>query len=177
MLIIQHIWMKWTKLSRGADAAIRRPRLDEAYSLPALDESHHVLRHEIRALESDGFRVIEEAAGTDRMDWPRLQPYRDNALDWRERGDAVEIILTDPSQHRRQTKWPAHLPSPLFTLREGETARVDWNGRFRTSMGGSNRSSYYEQHIYWLAVAARPVPSLFLDAKPRKHIDLRTEIY
>jgi hypothetical protein len=44
---------------------------------------------------------------------------------------------------------------------------------------GSNRSSYYEQHIYWLAFADGPAPAprLFLDAAPRKHVDLRTGIY
>jgi hypothetical protein len=81
---------------------------------------------------------------------------------------APRVELTRLSGER----WP-----PLFTLREGETARIDWNGRFRTSLFGSNRSSYYEQHIYWLALTGDPPPRLFLDATPRKHVDLRTEIY
>jgi len=72
------------------------------------------------------------------------------------------------------SKWPAHLPSPLFTLHPGDTARIDWNGRFAF---GSNHSSYYEQHIYWLAMADAVEPRLFLDATPRKHVDLRGDIY
>jgi hypothetical protein len=42
--------------------------------------------------------------------------------------DAADIRLANPSRHRLTTKWPAFLPSPLFTLHPGETARIDWNG-------------------------------------------------
>ena len=44
-------------------------------------------------------------------------------------------------------------------------------------MSGHNRSTYYEQHLYWLAVTSEPRERLFLDADPKKSIDLRTEIY
>ena len=50
MLIIQHIWTKWTKQSRGANARLRRPRLAQSYPLPELYEPGSVLRHEVRAL-------------------------------------------------------------------------------------------------------------------------------
>jgi hypothetical protein len=35
MLILQHIWSRWTTESRGADAPLRRPRFEVAYALPA----------------------------------------------------------------------------------------------------------------------------------------------
>ncbi|HET9427056.1 MAG TPA: hypothetical protein VFO69_01720 [Allosphingosinicella sp.] len=177
MLIIQHIWTKWTKRSRGANAPLRRPRLSEAYRLPEPRETEGVVRHEIRALESEDFALVEELGRVSRDDWERLQPYRDNALDWRLWHDRAEIIIRRPSEGRQQTKWPAHLPVPLFTLEDGETARIEWNGRFMSSMSGRNRASYYEQHVYWLAVIREPRARLFLDAKPKKTIDLRTEIY
>jgi hypothetical protein len=177
LLIIQHIWTKWTKEARGANSRLRRPRLAERYPLPEFREAASVLRHEVRALEAEGFAIAEEAGPTDREDWPRLQPYRNNALDWRIRADGVEILLSKPSEYTQQTRWPAQLPRPLFTLREGETARIDWNGRFMSSLSGSNRSSYYEQHTYWLAVAATPSRTLFLEAEPKKHIDFTTGIY
>jgi hypothetical protein len=177
MLIIQHIWTKWTKRSRGADAPLKRPRLADSYALPDLHQAARVLRHEVRALEAEGFAIVEEAEPTDRDDWPRRQPHRNNALDWRDRGEAVEILLSKPSEYTQQTKWPAHLPRPLFTLREGDTARIDWNGRFISSLSGFNRATYYEQHIYWLAVAGTPSRRLFLDAAPKKHIDFTTGIY
>src|SRR5687767_2267980 len=147
MLIIQHIWMKWTKAARGANARLRRPRLAEAYPLPEISETAEVLRHEIRALEREDFAIIEEAGRTSRDDWARLQPYRDNALDWRLRDGKAEIILNKPSEGRQQTKWPALLPRPLFVLAEGETARIEWNGRFISSMSGFNRATYFEQHV------------------------------
>ena len=174
MLIIQHIWTKWTKAARGANAPLRRPRLAEAYPLPAFDGETEVARHEVRALEREGFAIVEEAGPTNRDEWPRLWPHRNEALDWRYRGDRADIILRKPSIYRQATRWPAYLPSPLFRLLEGETARIDWNGRFAF---GSNRSSYYEQHTYWLAVTDAPTTRLFLEAEPKKHIDLRGDIY
>ena len=177
MLIIQHIWTKWTKMSRGADAPIKRPLLADAYMLPTLPGVRGVLRHEIRALEREGFEIVESVGEISRREWERQWPHRNNALDWRIRGDEADIIVRRPSEYTQQTRWPAQLPSPLFTLRMGETARIEWNGRFRSSLFGSNRSSYYEQHVYWLAVAEAPQPRLFLDAEPRKAIDLTTGIY
>lgn len=177
MMIIQHIWSRWTKAARGANAPLKRPRLDEAYLLPATDGVCDVLRHEIRAVEEEDFALIVRAGPISRDQWQRSLPWREAPLDWRLRKGAAEISLRRPSDHRQQTRWPAHLPSPLFVLKPGETARIDWNGRFRMSTFGSNRSSHYEQHIYWLALAEAPEPRLFLDAAPRKVIDLRTGIY
>lgn len=175
MFIIQHIWTKWTKRSRGADAPLKRPRLAEAYPLPDIGQSERVIRHDIRALEQEDFALIEELGPTSRDDWERLRPYRDNALDWRLRDGKAEIILVRP--YRLQTKWPAYLPKPLFTLNEGDVARIEWNGRFSASMSGQNRATYFAQHVYWLAVTALPERRLFLDTPPKKVIDLRTEIY
>jgi hypothetical protein len=177
MLIIQHIWTKWTKLSRGADRALKRPRLAEAYPFPPHRDPVPVLRHEVRALESEGFEIRELVGAIDRETWPRQLPWRNTALDWRLRPEGADILLHKPSEHTQQTKWPAHLPSPLLRLGEGESARIEWNGRFRASMMGSNRGSYFEQHVYWLAVAAEPHPRIFLEAEPKKRIDLTTHIY
>lgn len=177
MLIIQHIWTKWTKRSRGANSPIQRPRMAEVYPLPVISATEGVFRHEIRALERENFVPVEEVGPVSRDEWERLQPYRDNALDWRWRGDRAEIILRKPSEHRLQTKWPSFLPTPLFALEEEETARIEWNGRFISSMSGHNRATYYEQHLYWLAVTGEHRERLFLDARPKKTIDLRTEIY
>jgi len=178
MLIIQHIWMRWTKQSRGANSRLERPRLEEAYPLPAPAGDGAVLCHEVRAIEQDhGFAIDESFAPVDRETWGRPELWHEEVLDWRIGKDAIDIIVGRPSEHRLQTRWPAFLPSPLFALRPGDTARVDWNGRLRMSMGDSNRSSYYEQHLYWLALADAPEPRLFLDAEPRKHVDLRTGIY
>jgi hypothetical protein len=112
-----------------------------------------------------------------REEWRLGGPNADTVLDWHLHPNAADIVISRPGGSRLQTKWPAFLPSPLFTLRPGDVARIDWNARLRMSSGDSNRSSYYEQHIYWLALTDAPEPRLFLDATPRKHVDLRTEIY
>jgi hypothetical protein len=176
IFMIQHIWTRWTKAARGANAPLKRPRLDEAYPLPQPPPAGDALLHDLRALEQEGFAIEQSFAPISRQEWKDAQWSHGALLDWHIGKNGVEIVLQSDTA-RRQTKWPAFLPSPLFTLREGETARIDWNGRFRTSMGGSNRSSYYEQHCYWLALAEAAEPRLFLDAEPRKHVDLRTEIY
>jgi hypothetical protein len=177
MLILQHIWSRWSKYSRGANAPLRRPRLEEVYELPPARAVGDVWCHEIGAVEEEGFAIAQGAGPIDLEQWRRSRPHRATPLGWHLHKDSADIRLANPSQYRLRTKWPAFLPSPLFTLRLGETARIDWNGRLRMSLFGSNRSHYFEQHIYWLALADAPEPRLFLDAKPRKHIDLRTEIY
>jgi hypothetical protein len=177
MLIVQHIWTKWTKQSRGANSPVRRPRLAEAYALPAGSRDCAVLLHEVRATEREDFALVQETEPTDRDEFPRRQPHRNNALDWRLWGGKAEILLRKPSEYTQQTKWPAQLPNPLFVLKKGETARIEWNGRFRSSLSGSNLSSYFEQHVYWLALADSPEPRLFLDAEPRKRIDFTSHIY
>lgn len=178
MLIIQHIWMRWTKQSRGANSRLERPRLEEAYPLPAPAGMSEVMCHEIRAIEQDhGFALDQSFGPVDRESWRHPTVWHQEVLDWRIRKDGIEISIGHPGGERLQTKWPAFLPSPLFTLHPGDVARIDWNGRLRMSMGGSNRSTYYEQHLYWLALAEAPEPRLFLDAEPRKHVDLRTGIY
>jgi len=176
MLVVQHIWTRWTKAARGANAPLKRPRLDEAYALPAATPSGDALLHDVRTLEQEDFRIERSFGAITRQEWKEAQWSHGALLDWHLGKDGAQIVLQSDTS-RRQTKWPAFLPSPLFTLRAGETARIDWNGRFRTSMGGSNRSSYYEQHTYWLALTEEADQRLFLDAEPRKHVDLRTEIY
>lgn len=166
MLIIQHIWSRWTKESRGADARRPRPQLDEAYPLPPMDASAPVVAHEIGADTWRDFTLVETAGPVTARDWKGAHNVR-----WGLRKKAVEIFLSDP---RPASKWPAHLPSPLFILHPGDTARIDWNGRFAF---GSNHSSFYEQHIYWVAMADAVETRLFLDAVPRKHVDLRGDIY
>lgn len=180
MLIVQHIWTTWTKELRGANAPVKRPRLAEAYELPG--QAHELpgdggaLLHELRALWHEDFGIRETYGPIARPEWRQAQWNQSALLDWHLKKDGAEIVLQSDT-HRRQTKWPAFLPSPLFTLRSGETARIDWNGRFRTSLSGANRASYYEQHTYWLALADEAAARLFLDATPRKHVDLRAEIY
>ena len=176
MLIIQHIWTRWTKRTRGANSPFARPRLAETYPLPRTIESCEVFRHEIAAIERErDFEMLDRAGSLTADEWQRSHPRRKALLAWRIRKEGVEIRLIRPWS--LQTRWPRALPSPLFVLRPGENVRIDWNGRLMASLFGSDRSTYYEQQTMWLALASAPEPRLFLDTSPRKHIDLRTEIY
>jgi len=173
MLIIQHIWTIWTKKARGAAAPVRRPRLAEVYELPAMAGAGDALLHEIRAIEWEGDGIVERAGPVTREEWKTGLWNQGVRLEWHMKDGAAGIVLQKRSPALR-TKWPAYLPSPLFALRPGETARIDWNGRLGF---GSNHSSYYEQHTYWLALADAPEPRMFLDARPKKHVDFRADIY
>ena len=181
MLIDQHIVATWDKAARGANSRVQRPRLAPAYPLPPYQAQPdtEMLLHSIaadtalqRRGPSEPRGPVETVAPITRRDWNR----GDGVLDWLSHTDRIDISLSPPSS-RLQTRWPAHLPRPLFALRPGDTARIEWNGRFATSLGGSVRSSYYAHHIYWLAFTDTPHERLFLDARPYKTIDLRAHIY
>jgi hypothetical protein len=95
----------------------------------------------------------------------------------RRRGDGFELRLARPVSSMLTTAWPGHLPAPLFTGSVGEAVRIDWNGRFHASIGGSNRSYFFEEHTVWVALLDSPTDKALLELTPRKHIDLRTQIY
>jgi len=184
VLVVQHIWSRWTKQVRAAAAA--RPRPEPAYPLPLATYDAgpaDVLAHEVRRMETEDFRT-EHRIGQVRELHDLVGPH-DQAttsvanLRWQPVGrGAFALTLMPPWEGMRATAWPAHLPSPLITLEPGQSAVIDWNGRFRSSMGGSNRSFFYEQHRYAAAcVDGRPDRDLFLTHEPRKVIDLTTRIY
>ncbi|WP_157073572.1 hypothetical protein [Sphingomonas soli] len=168
---------RWTKASRGADRSDRRPLLEPVYPLPEMaiegNPQQVALVHEVIADCWADEPVAVRSGPVTHEAWTQGHA----SLDWRPRGKAMGISLNAPSRWRLQTKWPAWLPSPLFVLEPEETARIEWNGRFRYSLFGSNRSSYFEQHIYWLALTDAAHPRLFLDAEPRKNLDYTTHIY
>ena len=182
MLILQHIWSRWTKAARGAGA--RRPRPAPAYPLPVLpwpdDPGAGVIVHEVRLLEREDFKETRRVL-VSADDWgrERREPAHDANLHWRPTaGGGFALWLTPPWDSMRRTPWPARLPNPLIELRPGEGAVIDWNGRFMSSAAGSNRSYFYDQHRYAVAcVEGAPDPELFLTLQPRKVIDLTTRIY
>jgi hypothetical protein len=180
MLILQHIWARWTKRTRGAQAADRRPRFPEAYPLPtpwprsALHPQAWL--HEIRSLEAEQFQLVARIEPLEPASWADPKPWHPANLHWRITDAGVQLSLLPPAPMFRQTAWPI-LPQPLMTLAPGETLRIDWNARFRKSATGSNRASFFDEHRFWLGCTDTPRPDLFTQALPEKHIDLRINIY
>lgn len=175
MLVVQHIWSHWTKKARAADE--QRPRPPEACSLPNLLPDAAAWLHDVRRLEREDFRLEAQSLPLTVESWTHASPIHPANLSWRPRSTGYEISLHDPWSSMRRTAWPAQLPQPITTLEPGQVALIDWNGRFMNSLFGSNRGYFYAEHRFWLANAEAPGPRLFLDAQPRKHIDLRTKIY
>jgi hypothetical protein len=179
LLVLQHIWSRWTKASRGGAEAKRRLVLAEAYPLPhpPADAAPPAWAHEVWALEDDGFAVRQRAGPITHEDWERTEPLHAANLRWSVTRDQATLSLLEPWPSLRRTPWPAHLPSPLTTLHEGEVVRIDWNARFASSAGGSDGSYFFEQHAVWAAFARAPAKDLFLTAEPRKRFDFTTRIY
>lgn len=175
MLILQHAWSRWTKASRGAGA--KRPTLAPPYPLllPPDAPASGVWRHEIRALEDEDFISRERSEAVTPDDWRREEPHHPANLAWRQTAEGIDLTLTRPWPSMLTTAWPAHLPP--IPLSHGRIIRIDWNGRFHASSGGSNRAYFYEQHSYLLTLSDAPTADLFLAREPDKIVDLTTRIY
>jgi hypothetical protein len=176
VLVMQDTWLRWTKASRAALDATARLAVPRAHLLPQL-VNEGTLRHEVAAFESNGFEQLQRIRAIDDPAWAQDLPIRPDNVGVRRRGDGFEVRLAHPFPSMLVTAWPGHLPSPLFTGTLGEALRIDWNGRFRSSIGGSNRSYFYEEHTVWVTLLDSPLDKSLLDIVPRKHIDLRTQIY
>lgn len=177
MIVIQHLWTRWTKASR--DASARRPRLigPRALTVPALPERPgHAWVHDVHQVEHEEFALRDGSDWMSPDDWSRTTATTN--LTWIARaGGAFDLRLYPPLEGMRQTRWPDALPAPLLVLEAGETARILWNGRFRNSMGGSNRGSFYEEHDLFVAAGDRPGATVFLDGPITRTVDLTTRIY
>ncbi|CAN7469345.1 hypothetical protein [Massilia sp. LjRoot122] len=176
VLMIQDVWSRWTKRSRAAADAATRLALPRAHTLPLLT-GDATIRHEVAALEEYGFEPRQLVRTLDDPAWAHDRPMRPDNLRVRRVGDGFAVTLLRPWEGMLTTKWPAWLPSPLFEGGLGDAVRIDWNARFRSSMGGSNRSYFYEEHTIWVTLQAAPTDATFLALAPIKHIDLRTTIY
>jgi len=177
MIVIQHLWTQWTKASR--DASARRPRLVDAQPLPppgTPEPRGQAWVHDIHRRESEAFDLRSAAGWMTPDAWSR--GHFTNTLTWIARaGGAFELRLYPPAPGMMQTRWPVALPTPLFVLKPGDSARITWNARFRNSMGGSNRGSFYEEHELFAAVAPAVKPDLFTSGVTTHAIDLTTRIY
>ena len=176
VLVMQDTWLRWTKASRAAADATARLAVPRVHLLPQL-ANEGTLRHEIAALEQNGFEQLQRIRAIDDPAWAQDLPIRPDNVAVRRRGDGFEVRLARPFQSMLTTAWPAHLPAPLFSGGVGEALRIDWNGRFRSSVSGTNRSYFYEEHTIWVALLENPTDQALLGLVPRKHIDLRTQIY
>ena len=177
MVVIQTLWTHWTRASR--DAAAARPRLTGP--LPLLTPvgpppPGQAWVHDIHRREDEAFALRTWSGWASQDDLERM--WFTHIVTWKLRsGGAVEVGLRPPSPGMRQSHWPAALPSPLFLLEPGDTGRISWNGRFRKTMGGSNRGSFYEEHLIFVAATEAPEPDLFTRGPTTRTADLMTRIY
>ncbi|MFC0252564.1 hypothetical protein [Massilia consociata] len=161
---------------RAAPDAGARLAVPRVHALPQLT-GDGTIRHEVMVLESEDFVPLHRVRTLRDPAWDQDTPLRPDNLRVRRVGDGFAVTLLRPWDGMLTTRWPAWLPSPLFEGGLGDAVRIDWNGRFRSSLFGSNRSYFYEEHTVWVTLQAAPTDSTFLTLAPTKHIDLRTTIY
>jgi hypothetical protein len=176
VLMVQDVWSRWTKASRAAADAGVRLAVPRVHRLPLLT-GDATIRHEVAALEENGFEPRQLVRALDDPAWAHDHPLRPDNLRVRRVGERFEVTLLKPWDSMLTTKWPGWLPSPLFEGGLGDAVRIDWNGRFRASIGGSNRSYFFEEHTILVTLQAAPTDATFLTLAPVKQIDLRTTIY
>jgi hypothetical protein len=176
VLMIQDVWFRWSKASRAAADAQVRLAVPRVHLLPQLTGDASI-RHEVMVHESGGFIPVHRVRPIQDPAWGQDTPMRPDNLRARVAGDRFTVSLLRPWSTILRTRWPAHLPAPLFEGGVGESVRIDWNGRFRSSVFGSNRSYFYEEHTIWVTLVDAPTDASFVTLTPKKHIDLRTTIY
>ena len=176
VLMIQDVWSRWTKASRAAGDAVARLAVPRVHRLPLLT-GDATIRHEVAVLETAGFEPRHLVRPWDDPAWDHDKPMRPDNLRVRRVGARFTVALLTPWESMLTTKWPGWLPATLFEGALGDSVRIDWNGRFRSSIGGSNRSYFYEEHTIWVTLQTAPADTSFLALEPVKHIDLRTTIY
>lgn len=177
MIAIQHLWTQWSKASR--DASARRPRIVGAQPLPppgTPEPPGQAWVHDMHRREYEAFELRSAAGWMTPDAWAGA--HFTNTLTWIARtGGAFELRLYPPSPGMMQTRWPTALPMPLFVLEPGDSALISWNARFRNSMSGSNRGSFYEEHELRVAATRTIGPDLFTAGPPTHVMDLTTRIY
>jgi hypothetical protein len=176
VLMIQDVWLRWTKASRAAEDARARLAVPRMHLLPQTSFEDTV-RHEVMAHEANQFAPLHRIRSIGDQAWDHDTPARPDNLRVRAIKDGFEVRLDRPWPSMLTTKWPAFLPQPLFRGEVGDTVRIDWNARFHSSLFGSNRSYFYEEHTIWITLQQDPADSTFLTLEPIKRIDLRTTIY
>ena len=95
----------------------------------------------------------------------RLEPRPDDLwapLEWRGSAREIEIGLHRPGGLRSDWKTVYHAPEWQFTLRPGQTARVQWDGRFGRR---GALDPCFEDHVYWIGVGD-PAAAMFRDRAP-----------
>jgi len=177
MLIVQHIWSRWTKQSRGANASSPRPRLPEGALLPSGLSGPAPMLHSLRLLEAEGFRLAESFGPLTPETWRHGDPQHAGNLSWKEGPEDIEITLTEPWPSLRRTVWKGPPSGPVARLRDGQKLLILWNARFFASAAGSDRSYFFEEHAVRIANVTNPTREALIGRESMRVIDLLTRIY
>ncbi|MBU6320095.1 MAG: hypothetical protein KGS00_10595 [Alphaproteobacteria bacterium] len=177
MFILQHIWSRWTKQSRGANAERPRPRLPEGALLPQGHSGPVPLLHSLRLLEAEDFRLVETVGPLTPETWRHSDVQHAANLSWKTGQEDVEVTLTEPWPSLRRTIWKGPPSGPIARVREGQRLLILWNARFFASAAGSDRSYFFEEHALRIANLANPSRDALVGRDGMRVIDLLTRIY
>lgn len=175
ILIIQHIWTRWSKASRGANASIARVRPPSGWPLPKMLPDARAICQELRCLEEEGFQLFETVGGVDTTADRRAFHGLDR-LTWQPGDEGLELRF----RHARgRGVFANRIPSQTIrlVLRRDQTIRIDWNARLPMSLSGHNRAVVYEQRCYLLQFGSAAAALAFGQTPPSKTVDLTRHIY
>lgn len=175
ILIIQHIWTRWSKASRGANAAIARVRPPLEWPLPKVLPDARSICHEVRCLEDEGFQLFEAIGGVDTVVERRAFHGLDR-LTWQPGDDRLELRFRHGQRRSTLTSTISSQTMRLVLWRD-QAIRIDWNARLPMSLSGDNRAVVYEQRSYMLQFGSAVAALAFGQTPPSKTIDLTRHIY
>lgn len=156
MIVVQELQTWWTKLSRGAPAAVARNATRVALRIPEAARVSQLgpLVHRVRFDESDSFapNTRDVPAGISAQ-----RPVPCVRLIERERG----VLLVNFEWEALTCGAPRRPRGEPIHLKEGQCCRVVFNGRH-----GSERQWWYHHTVVNIAQLARPNADIFLEIAP-----------
>lgn len=155
-VLIQHLLVDWTKLTRGGVGARKRSALPRAAKVPPISNMAPFVLHRLLYLERDDFRPASTLITADSA-----------------AGLAVKVLEFSWQDSRLSVRFyrdgfnaatPSAYPfKNVFTLQPQEWGRLEYNGRYSGMYSGE---WWYEQHVYNIGLFDNWKPNVFVKTAP-----------
>lgn len=162
MIILQHIQTEWSKLSRGHPESKDRNATPEALEIPMPISSYDVCLHEITFKEEDSFyprsRIITD---------PDKDVSSKLAISFRK---FEKKLVFNFCWSWHYVGAPERRNSEIFTLMEGQSGRIRFNGRFG-AQSTTGQEWIYRKNVINAYYGRTSNSRIFIENDPYKHFD------